>query len=572
MISKANLSKINPTYNVVRNLQSCLSSACLHRKYNVHSRQQNLGRYSFSTSIHSVFQHSSIYRATANTYNIDGSELNNSVKSGKVDFNKLDHKWRAKWGGNSVRATYAKNGGPATTGSNDCTKHENGNYYVLSMFPYPSGNLHMGHVRVYTISDSIARYHHLNGKNVLHPMGWDAFGLPAENAAIDNNTNPYTWTKSNIETMKNQLKIINIDIDWDKLYHRGLVYKKEATVNWDPVDKTVLANEQVDKNGLSWRSGAVVEKKKLKQWFIRITEYADALLNDLDKLKKWPEHVKMMQRQWIGKSKGAEFDFKVTGLEDSSNINLTVFTSRPDTVFGVRYLAISCEHRLINSKYLPNERAQQVLDFAEKLKQKGTNKTDADLTSGIFTGLYAIHPINRDEIVPIYVSGYVLPDYGSGAVMGVPAHDSTDFNFAHANEMSDFKVVVMPEPGSTTESGFADKSVTLPYCERGVLVKNVENGGYGGMASDEAANSIVRAAKSLNTGRPKTQYRLRDWLVSRQRYWGAPVPFIKCGNCGDVPVPEEDLPVLLPLDVEVQARGGNILENMESWVNTQCPK
>ncbi|PVU92616.1 hypothetical protein BB559_003649, partial [Furculomyces boomerangus] len=317
------------------------------------------------------------------------------------NFKEIEAKWSERWGKSSrLTANDIRNKHNALKNSHSLNEQNNDkHFYALSMFPYPSGNLHMGHVRVYTISDSISRYHHLTGKNVIHPMGWDAFGLPAENAAIDNNTKPSTWTHENIKTMKTQLKNIMIDIDWEKefatcepnfykwtqyiflqLYKRGLIYQKEAVVNWDPVDKTVLANEQVDKNGCSWRSGAVVEKKRLKQWFIKITAFSEELLNDLETLDKWPEHVKQMQRNWIGKSEGAEFDFYLNNPSNSENKlqKISVFTTRPDTIFGVSYIAISSEHPLV---------------------QQGSVK------------------------IPIYIADYVLADYGNGAVMGVPAHD-----------------------------------------------------------------------------------------------------------------------------------------------------
>ncbi|KAJ1666915.1 Leucyl-tRNA synthetase, mitochondrial [Coemansia sp. RSA 1646] len=462
------------------------------------------------------------------------------------------------------------------------------------MFPYPSGVLHMGHVRVYTISDALARFHRMRGKHVVNPMGWDAFGLPAENAAIERGVAPSEWTVRNIAVMKDQLARIQTDFGWDRelstcepdyykwtqhlflqLYEHGMVYRKEAFVNWDPVDQTVLANEQVDKNGRSWRSGAVVERRKLVQWFAKITAYADDLLNDLDVLD-WPEHVKAMQANWIGRSEGAEFDFAL----DSKGTNhdgqaqpptaVTVFTSRPDTVFGVSYLAVSADHPLISRDWLPTTHATDVLCCAKDIKDcqaKGGVSSDSSQPSklGVFTGLYALHPLDPDRRVPIYIADYVLSGYGTGAVMGVPAHDARDSEFCKANDVPVHDSVV--EPISQDK-----KAADSVFTDLGVLRKVPENGIFGGLASAEAMAAIVHAAEEKSSGRAAVNYRLRDWLLSRQRYWGAPVPVVHCASCGVVPVPEDELPVELPRSVHLSGRGGSPLSHAAEWLSCKCPR
>ncbi|RKP09110.1 leucyl-tRNA synthetase [Thamnocephalis sphaerospora] len=430
------------------------------------------------------------------------------------------------------------------------------------MFPYPSGKLHMGHVRVYAISDTFTRYQRMRGYDVLHPMGWDAFGLPAENAAIERGVAPETWTESNIVEM---LTTSRPDYyRWTQhlflqLYKAGMVYRKEAVVNWDPVDHTVLANEQVDNEGRSWRSGAIVERRKLSQWFVRITDYAD-LLSDISLLEGWPEHVKQMQSNWIGKSQGAEIDFRFcTGTTEP----MRVFTSRPDTLIGVQYLAVAPEHPLIDAKYLPKETAQQVLAFASA--PQSTQHNAAASKEGMPTGLYVNHPVTGERL-PVYVARYVLTEYGTGAVMGVPAHDTRDAQFALANglirDMSEARVVVRhaeKDTVATNDDLFTGKGVLTEAC-----------GEYAGMDSAFAATAIVARAEKEAFGRWKTQYRLRDWLISRQRYWGAPIPMVHCPTCKTVPVPEHELPVRLPENVDFTA-GGSPLANNEKWRETTCP-
>ncbi|RKP37930.1 hypothetical protein BJ085DRAFT_24923 [Dimargaris cristalligena] len=447
------------------------------------------------------------------------------------------------------------------------------------MFPYPSGKLHMGHVRVYTIADTLARFHKMTGKHVIHPMAWDAFGLPAENAAIERNIPPAEWTYSNIAQMKKQLQMMLTDIDWDmefatcdpeyykwtqdlfiKLHQAGLVYQKEALVNWDPVDQTVLANEQVDKSGRSWRSGALVEKRQLKQWFIRITAYAEELLQDLNSLQGWPNRVLQMQRNWIGKSEGAEFDFPLLSPTPGtpSDSKLTVFTSRPDTLYGVSYLAVAANHALVTSGAILANHRPSVKAFMDRVAAK-TDAYAEPSRDGAFTGLYALHPFTHQK-VPIYIAEYVLGDYGTGVVMGVPGHDIRDWEFAHQQpELANQIQFVIDSPNA------ADG----PVLTLGALNSNC--GPYAGLSSKVAMQKITKDAQAQGVGRSKVQYKLRDWLVSRQRYWGAPVPMVHCSSCGTVPVPRSDLPVLLPPSSELSSRGGSPLKRDETWQQTTCP-
>ncbi|RKP25668.1 leucyl-tRNA synthetase [Syncephalis pseudoplumigaleata] len=442
------------------------------------------------------------------------------------------------------------------------------------MFPYPSGKLHMGHVRVYTISDTLARYRRMAGYQVLHPMGWDAFGLPAENAAIERQVDPAQWTASNIREMREQLKQLLTEFDWDRevttcapdyyrwtqhlflqLHRAGLVYRKEAMVNWDPVDKTVLANEQVDAEGRSWRSGAKVERRQLRQWFIRITDYAKDLLDDIALLEGWPERVKQMQSNWIGQSTGAEFDFRLQETTEYVEA-IRVFTSRPDTLLGVQFIAIAPEHPLVDRRYLPKDTADAVLAFANA---KESLQRDAMASKeGVATGLHVVHPLTGAPL-PIYVARYVLGDYSTGAVMGVPAHDRRDAQFAMENGiirgMHEARAVVQPRDDIYTGEG-----ILASHC-----------GIYAGMTSKEAAAAIVRDAERKSAGRWKTQYRLRDWLISRQRYWGAPIPMVHCPVCDVVPVPEQDLPVLLPSADQLHTKGASLAAD-ETWRHTTCPK
>ncbi len=446
-------------------------------------------------------------------------------------------------------------------------------FYALSMFPYPSGNLHMGHVRNYVITDLIARFQCLNGKSVLHPMGWDAFGLPAENAAIERGISPSVWTKNNISHMKSQLNLLGLSVDWDKefatcdeeyyvwtqflfleLYKAGLVYRKESEVNWDPIDNTVLANEQVDSEGKSWRSGAKVEKKLLSQWFLRITNYADELLKDLDKLNDWPERVKIMQDNWIGKSIGSNIKFKISG---HSQEKITVFTTRPDTLFGVTYLAISVNHSFIESITDP-QTLQEITNLKQYLKDSKNKEFEK---IGIKTQLIAINPVNSEPI-PIWVASYVLDEYGTGAVMGVPGHDQRDFEFAISNNIDIKQVIIknIEEPPSL---------LTRAYTETGYLINSNQ---YNGITNSTAKLKITEDGKINGWAENKVQYRLKDWLISRQRYWGCPIPIVNCKTCGSVPINQSELPVRLPKDIEISANKINALADNDKWVRTTCPK
>lgn len=445
-------------------------------------------------------------------------------------------------------------------------------FYCLSMFPYPSGRLHMGHVRNYTIGDVVSRYQRMQGKNVLQPMGWDAFGLPAENAAIKNEVPPAEWTYENIDYMRTQLQALGFGYDWSReiatchpdyyrweqwffiqLYKRGLVYKKTATVNWDPVDQTVLANEQVI-DGRGWRSDALVERRDIPQWFIKITDYAEELLTDLDKLDGWPEQVKTMQRNWIGRSEGVELQF---GLQDSED-KLSVFTTRPDTLLGVSYVAVAFEHPLAQAAAKDDPALQ---DFIQK---HGNTKTaEADLATmeklGMDTGRKAIHPITGKE-VPIWVANFVLMSYGSGAVMAVPAHDQRDWEFAEKYDLN-IQAVIKPADGS--EWDFEQAA----FVEKGLLHNS---GQFDGLSSEQAFVAIAEHLESEEKGERQTNFRLRDWGVSRQRYWGTPIPMINCEKCGAVPVPENQLPVVLPTDIQFDGVGSPI-KKMPEFYQCQCP-
>jgi len=426
-------------------------------------------------------------------------------------------------------------------------------YYCLSMFPYPSGRLHMGHVRNYTIGDVISRFQRMQGKNVMQPMGWDAFGLPAENAAIANKTAPAAWTYANIDYMKNQLKRLGFGYDWDrelatckpeyykweqwfftKLFEKGLVYKKMATVNWDPVDQCVLANEQVI-DGRGWRSGALVEQRELAQWFIKITDYAEELLQDLDQLDEWPEQVKTMQRNWIGRSEGVEITFSLAG----SSYDFSVYTTRPDTLYGVTYVAIAPQHPLAQKAAKLDDQLAKFIDEC-----KGGKIAEADMATmekkGAPTGFFAVHPLTGEQ-VPIWVANFVLMDYGSGAVMAVPGHDQRDFEFATKYGMK-IKQVVAPAAGSTAVCDLT----TAAFTEKGVLVNSGE---FDGLDFAAGFKAIADKLASKGVGQVKVNYRLRDWGVSRQRYWGSPIPMLTLEDGTQVPVPEEMLPVRLPEDV-----------------------
>jgi len=478
-------------------------------------------------------------------------------------FRQTEQKWQQKWENDNLFSR--------TEGS---SKKK---YYVLEMFPYPSGKLHMGHVRNYSIGDVVARFKTMRGFNVLHPMGWDAFGLPAENSAIKHGVHPSVWTFNNIETMKRQLKQLGMSYDWDRevttcspdyykwtqwlfiqLFNKGLAYRKKSNVNWCPSCSTVLANEQVV-DGRCERCDFEVGKKDLEQWFFRITDYADRLLGDMDKLSGWPEKVKLMQRNWIGRSEGAMIDFTV----ENSDIVLSVFTTRPDTIYGVTYMALSPESPLIMD-LIDNDQRPMFSEFKRKLEQL----SEIDRTTmryekeGIFIGKYAINPISGIR-VPLFAANYVLTGYGTGVVMGVPAHDQRDFEFATKYGLPVAPVIVKDD------SGKSDEILTEAYEGQGVMTNS---GPFNGLQSDLGALKVIEYMEKNKVGSAKVGYRLRDWLISRQRYWGAPIPMIYCDSCGIVPVNEEDLPVILPNDIEFTGRGESPLAESELFMQAACPK
>jgi leucyl-tRNA synthetase len=472
----------------------------------------------------------------------------------------IEQKWQQQWEKFGIDSTPNQSNQPK--------------FYALSMFPYPSGNLHMGHVRNYVITDVIARFKRMQGYRVLHPMGWDAFGLPAENAAIDRGIAPAQWTNQNISQMRQQLKQLGLSIDWERevatcspeyykwtqwlflqFFEAGLAYQKEAAVNWDPIDQTVLANEQVDNEGRSWRSGAIVERKLLKQWFFKITDYAEKLLQDLDQLNGWPERVKTMQANWIGKSVGAYLEFPIVGM----NEKIAVFTTRPDTVYGVTYLVLAPEHPL-TTEVTTADCQETVAAFIEEIKgESEIERTAEDKPKrGVLTGGKAINPFNGAEI-PILIADYVLYEYGTGAVMGVPAHDIRDFKFAQSKNLPITTVIVPENQTPNPQSA---------YTEPGIMTNSEQ---FDGTPSIEGKTKIIEYAEQQGYGKARIQYRLRDWLISRQRYWGCPIPVIHCPSCGIVPVPAADLPVKLPESVELSGRGGSPLAQLESWINVPCP-
>ncbi len=484
-------------------------------------------------------------------------------QSAKYDFKAIEDKWRKRW---LAEKTFKVNEDPSLP-----------KYYLLEMFPYPSGRIHMGHVRNYTIGDVIARYKRMKGFNVLHPMGWDAFGLPAENAAIKHNTPPAKWTYDNIDYMRKQLQRMGFSYDWDrelatcdpeyyrweqlffiKMFKKGLVYRKLTTVNWCETCQTVLANEQVI-DGACWRCDQPVSPQEMNGWFFKITDYADELLTHCDSLEGWPEKVLTMQRNWIGKSIGAQIDFPIAGSE----MTLQIFTTRPDTIFGATFMSIAPEHPLVQKLSQDTDQKQPVKEFVDRtrlLKQR--QKPGEELEKeGVFTGSYCINPFT-DKQIPIYVANFVLMEYGTGAVMAVPAHDQRDFEFASKYELP-VSIVIQPQ-GETLDAA----TMKDAYEGTGVLV---ESGDFTGMASENAKMAITEHAEKQGFGRQRTTYRLRDWGISRQRYWGAPIPIIYCDSCGAQPVPDKDLPVTLPTDVQFDKSGKSPLHSLESFYKTTCP-
>ncbi|MFP4314035.1 MAG: leucine--tRNA ligase [Alphaproteobacteria bacterium] len=467
-----------------------------------------------------------------------------------------EEKWQKIWAENDCFSV-----------SEDKSKEK---YYVLEMFPYPSGRIHVGHVRNYTLGDVVARYRKALGYNVLHPMGWDAFGLPAENAAIERGEHPGTWTRENIKQMREQLKSMGLSIDWSreiatcepdyyrheqamflKFLEKGIAYRKESVVNWDPVDNTVLANEQVV-DGKGWRTGAPVERRKLNQWFLKITDYADELLEDLQKLERWPEKVRIMQENWIGKSQGLEFSWEILGRDETIN----VFTTRPDTLFGASFLALAPEHPLAQTLAGHQNGFD---DFLKKCQATGTSEEAIAQAEklGFDTGFKATHPLLGRE-VPVYIANFILMDYGTGAIFGVPAHDQRDFDFA-----SKYDLPILPVIDGEYETPMKEA-----YSGEGKLINSAW---LDGLSVEDAKRDVIRRCEEDGSGQGKTQFRLRDWGVSRQRYWGCPIPIIYCGDCGAVPVPENQLPVTLPEDVSFD-KPGNPLAHHPSWKDTQCPK
>ncbi len=450
-------------------------------------------------------------------------------------------------------------------------------FYCLSMFPYPSGNLHVGHVRNYTLSDVIARFMVMQGKNVLHPIGWDAFGLPAENAAIKNKVSPAKWTYANTKNMKKQLKALGLSFDWSKelatchpeyyrweqwlfikMYEQGLAYKKNAIVNWDPVDNTVLANEQVI-DGRGWRSGALVEKREISQWFLKITDYADRLLNDLEELQGWPEQVRTMQKNWIGKSFGTNIKFQIDANLAELSV-LEVYTTRADTAFGITYLSVAPEHPLAKHAAANNPA------IATFIKESSTIKVaEAELATmekkGIYSGFDAISPLTGEKI-PVWIANYVIMSYGSGAVMAVPAHDIRDFEFAQKYNLPIKQVIAAQDVDTNID---LTKEAFIDY---GVLINS---GKFDGLSSTQAKQAITKELAQHNQGSSKTNFRLRDWGISRQRYWGAPIPMVNCKTCGTVPVAEQDLPIKLPEEVDFTG-ATSPLADMPEFINTTCPK
>ncbi|WP_114521328.1 leucine--tRNA ligase [Altererythrobacter sp. ZODW24] len=479
----------------------------------------------------------------------------------KFDPSQADGRWQRAWDEAQCFAADSNSDKPKS--------------FVLEMFPYPSGRIHIGHVRNYTMGDVLARYRRMRGHEVLHPMGWDAFGMPAENAAMEKGVHPGGWTRDNIANMKAQLKRLGFALDWSRelatcepeyygheqalfadLYAAGLVYRKESTVNWDPVDQTVLANEQVI-DGKGWRSGAEVEKRKLAQWFLKITDFADELLEGLGELKNWPDKVRLMQENWIGKSQGMQFHFKGGNFDEQ----IEVYTTRPDTIFGASFVAVAADHPIAQAAASTSSEAQAFIDLC---KAGGTTAAELETAEklGYDTGLKVVHPLDESIRLPVYIANFVLMDYGTGAVMGVPGHDQRDFEFATKYELPITRVVA--KDTAEAKAPFAGEA----EAGDGVIVNSQF---LDGLDVESAIERVIDLAEKQGWGEGKTVWRLRDWGVSRQRYWGTPIPFIHCDACGVVPVPKDQLPVTLPEDVDF-ATPGNPLERHATWKHVDCPK
>jgi leucyl-tRNA synthetase len=483
--------------------------------------------------------------------------------TGRFDPAVADVRWQARWDEERCFAADPASPKPKT--------------YVLEMFPYPSGRIHMGHVRNYTMGDVLARFRRMQGREVLHPMGWDAFGMPAENAAMERNVHPGGWTRQNIATMRGQLKRLGFALDWSRefatcdpeyygheqdlfldLFEAGLVYRKESEVNWDPVDCTVLANEQVI-DGKGWRSGAPVERRRLAQWFLKITDFAEELLEGLGELENWPDKVKLMQENWIGRSRGLQFRFRFAEAIDGAD-KVEVFTTRPDTIFGASFVAIAPTHPIAEAIAAADPAAAE---FVAECRRGGTSAAEIETAEkkGYRTPLEAIHPLDPDWRLPVYIANFVLMEYGTGAIFGVPAHDQRDFEFASKYGLPIRRVVA----ASAEEAGqpIVGEADSLD----GVAVNSRF---LDGLTTEQATAEVIRRAETEGWGEGTTTYRLRDWGVSRQRYWGTPIPIIHCEKCGAVPVPRDQLPIVLPEDVTFD-QPGNPLDRHASWREVDCP-
>ena len=485
------------------------------------------------------------------------------MSSGRFDPGEADRRWQERWAEERSFRADSDSNKPKT--------------YVLEMFPYPSGRIHMGHVRNYTMGDVLARFRRMQGHEVLHPMGWDAFGMPAENAAMERKVHPGEWTWHNIEVMRGQLKRLGFALDWERefatcdpayygqeqalfldLFDAGLVYRKESEVNWDPVDMTVLANEQVI-DGKGWRSGATVERRKLAQWFLKITDFADDLLEGLATLDDWPEKVRLMQENWIGKSKGLDFRFRLADPIDSID-SVEVFTTRPDTIFGASFVAIAAGHPIAEALAKTDPRAAA---FIDECHHGGTSEAEIETAEkkGYRTPIEVVHPLDPEWRLPVYIANFVLMDYGTGAIFGVPGHDQRDFEFAKKYDLPIKRVVATSSDVASEPIG--DEAENAP----GIAVNSQF---LDGLVTDSAAAEIIRRAEAAGWGRGTVQYRLRDWGVSRQRYWGTPIPILHCQSCGAVPVPRDQLPVILPDDIEFD-KPGNPLNRHPTWMHVGCP-